>query len=71
MNKLLITLLIVATYAQAQTTPPPGTLSAVEVLKYQRQHDSMQVLISKRRKEIKAYNRAHPVKKPATKKAKH
>ncbi|MGI4872266.1 MAG: hypothetical protein ACRYFX_13955 [Janthinobacterium lividum] len=39
-------------------------------LSFQRQHDSMQVVIAKQRKAVEAYNRTHPIKKPAAKQAK-
>lgn len=69
MNKLLpFAFLLLTSYAQAQDTNPQvkATLAReAEYEAYQRRHDSMRVVIAKRRKEIEAYNRAHPVKKPA------
>jgi hypothetical protein len=71
MNKLLpfALVLIASVAAYAQDSNPQVKTVLVREAEYQahqRRHDSMQVVIAKRRKEIEAYNRAHPIKKPAT-----
>ncbi|MGI4871665.1 MAG: hypothetical protein ACRYFX_10855 [Janthinobacterium lividum] len=67
MKKLLPVALLLIAYPLLVKSQTPGTLPTAETLKYQRQHDSMQVLIANRRREIEAYNRTHPIKRPFAK----